>query len=626
MAQSLVVGPYPQETQRTFTSADGLPAAEVQAVEVSPQGQVLVGTAAGLFQGDGEKWKLISPRPPSQGPGQPSAPTLIRETEGVWRVGSEGLVYETAEETRLYTPENSGLLSADIRALVRDERGFFWVATAAGVNIFDGRETWYALTGANGLPVEDVTHLALAPDGTRWFGTPQGVIRWREGKWKYFAGRRWLPDDRVLALAAAPDGSAWVGTAQGLTHLYPEEMTLAEKAARFEARIAVRHKRHGYVTSCHLEEPGNPASFIHEASDNDGLWTSLYVAAQCFQYAATGDEAARERARESLHALRWLEEVTPLKGFPARAAVKKGERVIKSSGEWHESPDGEWEWKGDTSSDEVDGHMFAYGVYYDLIPDEADRTAIRETVHRIMSYILENDFLLIDVDGERTTWGVWSPTYLNGPWQAQQGLNSLEILAHLRTAYHITGDEKFLAAYHELAREHHYALNTIEQKIIPPGEVNHSDDELAFLAYYALLRYETDPDLRAIYLLSLERSWQIERPEHNPLWNFIYGALTGLPCDLEASVQTLREIPLDLISWDVRNSHRADITLDEEAGRFGEVQSVEVLPADERPIMKWNGNPYRLDGGNGGRSEDDGTYFLLPYWLGRYYGFIREAS
>ena len=44
--------------------------------------------------------------------------------------------------------------------------------------------------------------------------------------------------------------------------------------------------------------------------------------------------------------------------------------------------------------------------------------------------------------------------------------------------------------------------------------------------------------------------------------------------------------------------------------------------ADERPVMKWNGNPFVVDGGAGGHGEDDGAAFLLPYWMGRYYGFI----
>ncbi|MCU1272965.1 MAG: hypothetical protein JWO48_396, partial [Bryobacterales bacterium] len=44
----------------------------------------------------------------------------------------------------------------------------------------------------------------------------------------------------------------------------------------------------------------------------------------------------------------------------------------------------------------------------------------------------------------------------------------------------------------------------------------------------------------------------------------------------------------------------------------------------ERPVMKWNGNPFRIDGGNGGRTEDDGAFFLLPYWMGRYLGVFKQ--
>ena len=29
-----------------------------------------------------------------------------------------------------------------------------------------------------------------------------------------------------------------------------------------------------------------------------------------------------------------------------------------------------------------------------------------------------------------------------------------------------------------------------------------------------------------------------------------------------------------------------------------------------------------IDGGNEGRSEDDGAAFLLPYWMGRYLGYL----
>ena len=156
-----------------------------------------------------------------------------------------------------------------------------------------------------------------------------------------------------------------------------------------------------------------------------------------------------------------------------------------------------------------------------------------------------------------------------------------------------------------------------------PGSINHSDDELAFLSYYPLLRYETDPALLAVYKQSLERSWQIERPERNPLWNVIYAAGTGAQkYDRDASVRTLREIPMDLVEWTVRNSNRPDVPVDPLSDRFQRRQALIVLPYDELPMSKWNGNPYSLDGGKAGRSEDDGAYFLLPYWMGRYHKLL----
>jgi hypothetical protein len=211
----------------------------------------------------------------------------------------------------------------------------------------------------------------------------------------------------------------------------------------------------------------------------------------------------------------------------------------------------------------------------------------------------------------------------------ETGLRALHMLSHLRVAMHMAGNEKhrarYQAAYDDLIRNHKYHLLTRNQKIMVPGHINHSDDELAFLSYYPLLFYEKDPKLLGIYKQSLERSWRIERAERNPLWNFIYAAGTGAKeFDREESIRTLREIPMDLVEWGVRNSHRLDVPMDPMADRFGRRQALVVLPYDELPMSKWNGNPYIPDGGGGGNSEDDGGYFLLPYWMGRYHKLIGE--
>jgi hypothetical protein len=187
--------------------------------------------------------------------------------------------------------------------------------------------------------------------------------------------------------------------------------------------------------------------------------------------------------------------------------------------------------------------------------------------------------------------------------------------------------EKFMTAYEDLIENHRYHLLTLNQKINYPGHINHSDDELAFLSYYPLLLYESDSNLRKVYMGSLERSWQVERAERNPLWNFIYAAGTGRnEFELEAAIITLQQIPMDLVEWTVVNSHRLDIPINPFNDRFARKQSLVVLPYDELPMTKWNGNPYRLDGGFNGTREDDGAFFLLPYWMGRFYGYLKDGE
>src|SRR5207253_7491691 len=87
-----------------------------------------------------------------------------------------------------------------------------------------------------------------------------------------------------------------------------------------------RHSRSGFVTGARLKKPGEPeAGVIYEASDNDGLWTALYVAAQSFRYAATKDPAARAAAKKSMRAMLDLVRYTGVPGFPARAIVPRQE-------------------------------------------------------------------------------------------------------------------------------------------------------------------------------------------------------------------------------------------------------------------------------------------------------------
>lgn len=50
-------------------------------------------------------------------------------------------------------------------------------------------------------------------------------------------------------------------------------------------------------------------------------------------------------------------------------------------------------------------------------------------------------------------------------------------------------------------------------------------------------------------------------------------------------------------------------------------QSVEVLPANERTQLRWNGNPFLLDR-EGSSNEMDPGPWLLPYWMARWTGML----
>ena len=482
---------------------------------------------------------------------------------------------------------------------------------------------------ARPLPVGNARAAAVASDGAVWLGFADGLVRYdpraaERDQRQYFAGRRYLPDDEVVSLVPDTAGGIWVRTKTGVAHIELRPMTLAQKAELFERRVEDRHNRHGMVANSRLRRPGDLSSNELVSSDNDGLWTAMYGAAECFRYAVTRSPDALAKATRSVEVLLFLEQVTGRPGFPARSYVRKGE-PRPQDGEWHWSADGQHQWKGDTSSDEIVGHYLLFSVAFDLLPDPALKQRIAAAVTRITDHIIGHGYHLTDLDGQPTLWGRWSPEYFaTSRGRSDSPLNALEWLSFLKSAAHITRQGKYQAEYRKVAVDMEYAELTTRLNEMRK-ELNYSDEELAMLSFYPLFQYEKDPDMLRHYRRALAAWWENIRREQNPLWTFVYQ--TGWdrppgPVDLEGAAWTLCRTPLDLVGWTVRNSHRQDMTVDGGRDRFKQPQTTTLLPPDERPVMKWNGNPFRIDGGNGGTGEDDGGFFLLPYWLGRYHRFL----
>ena len=324
-----------------------------------------------------------------------------------------------------------------------------------------------------------------------------------DSRWRLYHSRRWLLDDNVTDVGVSKDGVVSAQTPAGVTRLVPQSLTLMQKIDDLHALLRKHHVREGLITSIVVNKPGDLQSGdVQPDNDNDGLWKSMYVAAEAFRFGVTGEASAKANAWQSLKALMFLEEVTGIPGILRLATSCRAAYPKPKGGEWYKSADGKWWWKGDTSSDELVGHYFAYAIYFDIAADAEQKEAIRKVVARITDHIIDHGYYYVGPPGKPTTWGVWAPEKLNREFRrvGDRGLNSLELLDFLKVAQHITGNARYERAAKELIDKHGYAANTIMQKTIWPPIVNHSDDELGFLSYYPLLWYERDPDLRRILL------------------------------------------------------------------------------------------------------------------------------
>ncbi len=501
------------------------------------------------------------------------------------------------------------------------------------------------------LPGTNITRIVAVPGG-RWIGTTQGAFFESDGsasRWaipsagpaapaphfRYYASKRWLADDRVVDLSVDRDGSVWILTTTGLQKVEYHTMTLAEKAAWFQRKVRSRHIRYGLSAERRLPVSGDVATSEMVDTDNDGGWSSYWLASQAFRYAVTRDPEAREFAWETFGALERLQLIHNHLGFPARTLERTGSKYSDTD-QWHAAIDPDWEWKSHTSSDEIASHFFAYAILWECATTTAaEKDRIRTVVDRIATHILTHNLYLVDVDGKPTLWGRWHPEYVNAfpPTVYDRRLNSAEFTAMMQFAWHVTGKKEYRDKAFELFRTAGYLdniLHTVKLLKVTPGAIhqgiemgdewNHSDDELGFITYWVLCRFAFNEPLRNQYRSSVADHWDLERVERYPFWNFVAGGCGIAACEPEGAVWTLRGFPLDTISWSVRNSVRNDLT--RLPKNFRGQETVELLPPGERQMARCNTQPFILDAGDDGHTEFAGDEYLLGYWMGRFIGAI----
>ncbi|MVM28671.1 regulator [Spirosoma sp. HMF4905] len=569
---------------------------------------------------------------------------------GLWVATDVGLYHVTDQATTLFQKTDE-LLSASAKGIAFDSTHNLWVAGLGGVTVLQQEKPKQVIQPAQGMPSVFATCVERAPNGSMWVGTETGVVRYRpDGSHSLRFSRRWLLDDHVNDIAFDAEGNAWVATTKGVSAIKRRPMTLAQKQDYFYDVLMKRHIRSPWIAGqCRLPIPGDVTTWESDDDDNDGEYTANYLAMECFRYAATKSPDAKAKAKKAFDFLKLLQEVTGTDGFFARTIVpatwtrvddgnrtftprERADELVKEPRfkaveiRWRKSADGKWLWKGDTSSDELCGHMMGYYVYYELVADEAEKVVIRKHVARIVDHLIANDFSLTDIDEKHTRWGVWSPNRLNRDpdWAPDRNQNSMELLAFLKLAYYVTGKPIYEQHYRRLIDKEGYLDNMAKIDQQNPAWFIYFDVMLAAYIYPILVRCEKDPEIRSFYESHMDKWLAQRKADKNPLINFLYCYSRDKKVELVPSIDFLVDTPLDLINWTVDHTKREDVSI-VRTPVLDELQVNELPPASIRTVVRWDKNPWAAVNGQPD-IEREPVFWLLPYWMGRYLGMIEDKK
>lgn len=665
-----------REWQPVITGNDRGPA---YSVLIKNDGTVLMGTWNGIYSWfENRLTKLEGPKPPVSVLCSSGDETyalgpygIWQEVDGTWKLKDYKIARsvrdaETDGKGNLWVATDAGLylcndgkstlyqdtkelISAYAKSIGFSSDGDCWVGNMGGISIRKNEKLVKNITPEDGLSSVFVNCIEKAPDGTMWVGTDVGVVRFdKDLNSSLRFSRRWLMNDQVKDVAFDKKGNAWIATSHGVSNIKRSEMTLEEKQVDFYGQLMRRHIREPWTCgSVHLEVAGDTATWKSEDDDNDGEYTGGYLAMESFRYAVTKSEDAHLKARKAFDFLRQLQTVTGTAGFFARSIVPPSwtrvhdinrkytpqeiaEELVKDprykpvEERWRTSADGKWLWKGDTSSDEMDGHFMAYYYFYEFAANEDDKQAVRDHVKKIVDELIVNNHNLIDIDGTHTHWAVWSPEQLNGDpdWASEKSLNCFELLAYLKFTYGITGDEKYQQEYLRLINDEGYLESAKGINSKNPAWQIYFDLTMEGYMFPMLFKYETDQKIREVYTEMLEKWMEHQKCGENLYNNLAYTLCTGKKINVEQTIDFLKDTPLDLVDWYIDHTKREDVKVVRKP-ILEEIQIDKLPPASIRATVRWDKNPWSAINGNP-NSMREPVFWLWPYWEARYLEIIKE--
>ncbi len=210
------IKPMAELSREVWTTRNGLPHNQVNAIRQTPDGYLWFATWEGVARYNGVGFRVFD-RSNTPALSDNGARSLHVMRDGGVLIGtSRGGVTKVDARGRWRTWSTAhGLVSNEVMSAIEDRRGRIWVATESqGVDRLDAHGVKH-FGRADGLLSEIEFDLAEGSDGAIWVASALGVNRIVEDKVEVLAEDAGLPATNVNDIEVAADGAVWVATQVG---------------------------------------------------------------------------------------------------------------------------------------------------------------------------------------------------------------------------------------------------------------------------------------------------------------------------------------------------------------------------------------------------------------------------
>jgi len=384
-------------------------------------------------------------------------------------------------------------------------------------------------------------------------------------------------------------------------------------AIAISRNLVARHLPHGTVLDPIFDGPDSDQIIAYSRCGDSAIWTGHWLAAESYRYAVTHSDEALQNVKRALTGIQMLMDVTNGTGLLARCAVPTdspwADSVIHEeaqNGIWSgEAWGAPFVWIGNTSRDQYSGIFYGLTVANDVVADQSVRDMVSYLTTRALDYLRGQGWKIVMPDGHVST------IFLG---RMDQELSFLKLGRRINP-------NRFESAYKT-------ASLTLAPETIAPIVVDVQNSHSSYfkfnldsINFYGLLTSGDNFWVRTSYKKAYDILRNTTDDHGNAFFNMIDRAINGSNANRDAeTVQLLND-------WLQRPRRDFGVDLRGKYPSCGsEDQSCTVIPVAERVTTDflWQRSPFLLYGGGSGRIEGAGIDYILPYWMARYYGVVKE--